>query len=188
MYRLFVALRPPAAIRMQLLSMMQGVAGARWQGDDQLHLTLKFIGEVDRHGAADIADALARVRFPAFTLALSGLGTFEAGGRAHSLWAGVQPHDRVASLHRSVDRACVQAGVAPESRAFVPHITLARTNRQTGPLGPFLESRGGLASAPFPVREFGLYESILGSEGAVYHLVERYRLDPPPPDQPSGPR
>src|SRR3546814_10503522 len=61
MHRLFVAIRPPAAIRKALLSIMGGVEGARWQSDDQLHLTLRFIGEVDRHRADDIAAALATV-------------------------------------------------------------------------------------------------------------------------------
>ncbi|WP_336965397.1 RNA 2',3'-cyclic phosphodiesterase [Sphingobium aquiterrae] len=176
MHRLFVAIRPPAAIRVQLLGLMQGVEGARWQGDDQLHLTLRFIGEVDRHRAADIADALARITSPMFTLALHGVGSFDQRGRVNALWAGVQPHDEVGRLHRSVDRACVNAGVAPDMRAYLPHITLARANRGTGPLDDFVAAHGGLSSPPFAVREFGLYESILGSEGAVYHLAERYRL------------
>ena len=51
MHRLFVALRPPAVVRQQLLAAMQGVPGARWQDDDQLHLTVRFVGDVDRHQA-----------------------------------------------------------------------------------------------------------------------------------------
>ena len=57
MHRLFVALRPPVPVRDHLLDLMHGVEGARWQSDDQLHLTLRFIGEVDRHQASDIAAA-----------------------------------------------------------------------------------------------------------------------------------
>jgi 2'-5' RNA ligase len=176
MHRLFVAIRPPAAIRAQLLALMQGVEGARWQSDDQLHLTLRFIGEVDRHRAADIADALARISCARFSIALSGVGSFEQRGRVNALWAGVAPHDEVSRLHRRVDRACVNAGVDPDQRAYLPHITLARANRGTGPLDMFVAAHGGLSSPPFEVREFGLYESTLGSEGAIYHLAERYLL------------
>ena len=60
MRRLFVAIRPPAPIRALLLDAMGGIGGARWQSDDQLHLTLRFIGEVDRHLAGDIHAALDR--------------------------------------------------------------------------------------------------------------------------------
>src|SRR5687768_8380838 len=63
MHRLFVGLRPPPAIRARLLALMGGVTGARWQDDSQLHLTLRFIGEVERPRAEDIATALSNVHF-----------------------------------------------------------------------------------------------------------------------------
>ena len=66
---------------------MGGIAGARWQDDDQLHLTLRFIGEVDRHVATDVAAALGSVRHPPFELAVSGVGTFDRKGRIDTLWA-----------------------------------------------------------------------------------------------------
>lgn len=176
MYRLFVALRPPAAIRAQLLALMGGIAGARWQDDDQLHLTLRFVGEVDRHVATDVAAALGSVRHPPFELAVSGVGTFDRKGRIDTLWAGVRPHDAVAALHRRIDQAMVRAGLEPEPRAFQPHITLARFTRGAGDLSGFATLHGGLSSEPFPVTHFGLYESTLGGEGARYELVERYAL------------
>lgn len=178
MHRLFVALRPPVQIRTQLLSMMQGVEGARWQSDDQIHLTLRFVGEVDRHLANDIAASLARIVASAPELALSGVGTFDRRGRVDTLWAGVTPAAPLAALHAKVDRACVSAGVAPDDRAYLPHITLARFNRAGAGLDAFLADHAGLASAPFTITEFGLYESILGRSGAVYHLAERYPLTP----------
>ena len=79
MHRLFVAVRPPEAIRALLLGAMGGISGARWQTDDQLHLTLRFIGEVDRHAAGDIVAALGGIRHPSLEIAISGLGTFERG-------------------------------------------------------------------------------------------------------------
>jgi len=154
---------------------MGGVPGARWQDDDQLHLTLRFIGEVDRHVAGDVAAALGSVRHPPFAIALSGIGTFDRKGRIDTLWAGVRPHDEVSALHRRIDQAMVRAGLEPEPRAFQPHITLARFAR-AGDLSGFATLHGRLSSDPFPVTHFGLYESTLGGEGARYELVERYAL------------
>jgi 2'-5' RNA ligase len=178
MHRLFVALRPPTTIRARLLDLMHGVERARWQDDSQIHLTLRFIGEVDRHMARDIAAALARVSATAPLIALSGIGTFDRRGRVDTLWAGVTPHAPLATLHARVDRACMLAGVAADDRAYLPHITLARLNRGSGPLDHFLSCHAGLASPPFAMAEFGLYESTLGREGPVYHLAERYPLTP----------
>lgn len=176
MHRLFVAIRPPAAIRAHLIDLMGGIAGARWQDDDQLHLTLRFIGEVDRHLAADVAAALGSVHQPPFEIALSGLGTFDRKGQIDTLWAGVTPHDALATLHKRIDQAFARIGIAPETRAYLPHITLARFGRVSGGIHAFAASHSGLSSAPFPVTHFGLFESTLGGEGARYELVERYGL------------
>ena len=118
MHRLFVAIRPPEAVRSQLLDLMEGVKGARWQDEDQLHLTLRFIGEVDRHLARDIAAALGSIHHPRFEIALSGLGTFERRGQPVTLWSGVSPHEPLKALHKKVDQAVLRAGVAPDRRAY----------------------------------------------------------------------
>ncbi|WP_303761303.1 RNA 2',3'-cyclic phosphodiesterase [Sphingobium yanoikuyae] len=183
MHRLFVAIRPPTTIRSQLLAQMAGVPGARWQDDGQLHLTLRFIGEVDRHRADDIADALAGVRFTPFAIALAGTGYFDRRGVVDTLWAGVQPRDPLAHLHAKVDRACTSTGIAPEARTYLPHITLARFSRHGGNIAPFLALHAGLVSPAFTVDEFSLYESRLGHAGSSYHIVETYRADGHP-----GPR
>lgn len=177
MHRLFVALRPPPAIRERLLDLMEGVAGARWQDDEQLHLTLRFIGEVEAPVADDVLAALRSVAHKPFALALNGVGSFGKGGRPHTLWAGVAPHDEVAHLHRKVDQAIVRAGLAPERRAFAPHITIARMARSAGPADAFLARHAGLASPPFPVSAFGLYESHMGRGGASYELIERFTME-----------
>lgn len=176
MHRLFVAIRPPFAIRRLLLAAMGGISGARWQTDDQLHLTLRFIGEVDRHRAHDIHAALGAVHHPPFPLALNGLGHFDRRGFPDAVWAGVTPHEQVKALHRKVDAALLRVGVPPDERAFLPHITLARLNRGAGPIGNLLEEAGGLASEPFTVDSFALFESDLTHEAAVYSAIERYPL------------
>ena len=87
------------------------------------------------------------------------------------------PQAPLAALHKKVDQALVRVGIAPDQRAYLPHITLARLNRSSGPVGNLIEGAGGLSSAPFAVTEFALFESSLTPEGAVYSLVERYPLD-----------
>ncbi|RYY47700.1 MAG: RNA 2',3'-cyclic phosphodiesterase [Sphingomonadales bacterium] len=176
MHRLFVAFALPPAIRRQLLASSGGIPGARWQSDDQLHLTLRFIGEVDRHAAEDAALALAAIRYPQISIALSGVGQFESRGRPNAVWAGVTPHDALIGLHKKVDQALIRAGQPPEARAYLPHVTLARMNAASGAADKFLAQHAALASAPFVLTHFHLYESHLGRDGASYEAVERYAL------------
>ena len=91
MHRLFVAIRPPTPIRERLIASMGGISGARWQSDEQLHLTLRFIGEVDRHRADDIHAALGGIHQSPFELALNGIGVFDRRDRPE---ASVRPSGR----------------------------------------------------------------------------------------------
>lgn len=174
MHRLFVAIRPPLAVRTRLLGLMSGVPGARWQDDDQLHLTLRFIGEVDRHKANDIADALAAIRFSSFDVTPTGVGSFRRSTHVDTLWAGVQPRDPLAHLHAKVDRACIRAGATADDRTYLPHITLARLGRSAGPVDSWLADHAGLCETPFTVDAFHLFESRLGRTGALYEAIARY--------------
>lgn len=179
MHRLFVALRPPPAIRALLIAAMGGVPGARWQTDEQLHLTLRYIGEVDGPRADDIAMALAAIHAPAPEIAINGVGAFDRQGRIDALWAGVTPHDALAALHRKLDQALVRIGLAPERRAFLPHVTLARMSRGAGS-GPdpirWQADHAALSSGPFRPEHLILYESHLGRERAEYEPVARWPL------------
>ena len=175
MHRLFVALRPPEDVLDLLIDAMEG-ADLRWQDEDQLHLTLRFIGEVDRHLADDIHAALGAIHQAPFEIALNGIGAFGRRGQADAVWAGVAPHEPLKALHNKVDAALTRVGVPPDQRAFLPHVTLARLKRTSGPVGNLLEQSGGLTSPPFPVADFALFESALTPEGAVYSVVERYPL------------
>lgn len=176
MHRLFVAIRPPEHVRDLLIDAMDDSAEFRWQTDDQLHLTLRFIGEVARPLAEDIAGALSHVRAPAFELRITGTGRFEQRSRG-ALWAGVEPRDPVAALAAKIERMCIAAGLEPEHRAFHPHITLARWNgRRDREVARFLDRTRGLASEPFAVTEFTLFESRLSRHGAHYEAVTNYAL------------
>lgn len=174
--RLFVAIRLPPPVRRLLAARMGGIGGARWQDEEQLHLTLRFIGEVDRHGARDVHAALGAVHHPPFTIALDGFGTFERRGRIETIWAGVTPHAPLGTLHNKIDRAVARAGIAPDRRAFMPHVTLARLGRAAGDPRAFLKQAGGLSSPLFTVDGFALHESVLTPGGAIHSVLERYAL------------
>lgn len=178
-YRLFTAIRPPAATRQALLAIMGGVERARWQSDEQLHLTLRFIGEVDGRTAEEVAAALSRIRHPAFDLTFEGVGLFDRRGRLESLWAGVKPSPALAALHKKIDRALIGLGLAPEGRDYKPHVTLARFGRAGGNADAFLAANGGLTLPAFAVREFALFESHLGRDGARYRECATYPLAKP---------
>lgn len=176
MHRLFVALRPPPPMRTYLLNRMGGMPGARWQTDEQLHLTLRFIGEVDRPQAEDIAAALGTITQPRPTIALQGTGVFDRKGKAHTLWAGVTRDDGLITLYQRINRALAGASAPPDDRAFTPHITLARLNSAAATVEPFLARTADLSSPPVTLDAFLLYESTLGHSGPVYEAVARYPL------------
>jgi RNA 2',3'-cyclic 3'-phosphodiesterase len=176
MHRLFIGIEPPDAIKSTLLAMQGGISGARWQTEDQMHITLRFIGEVDRHVANDIATTLAHVQHPTFNVQLSGVGTFDRRGSIHTLYAGITPPEPLHILHKKVDHLLVLFGMHADSRAFVPHLTLARLNQSSGTLAHFLIDHGKLSSTPFMVHDICLYESILTRDGAHYTIIKRYPL------------
>src|SRR5207248_3001667 len=176
MHRLFVAIRPPEHIRDLLIDAMDDGADFRWQDEEQLHLTLRFVGEVERPVADDLAAALGRVSAARFEARINGVGRFEQRSSG-ALWAGVEPKEPLAALAAKVERACVAVGLEPEHRAYHPHITLARwKGRRTREVQSFVERHSGLASEPWQVDHFILFESRLSRHGAHYEEVASYPL------------
>ena len=175
-HRLFVAIRPPAAVRDLLIDHMEGLEGANWQDEDQLHLTLRYCGECEASQVDDLAAALGTVCGSPFDCRVRDAGYFEKRGRAHTLWAGVEHAPELLRLQKNVERACQRAGLAPETRKFAPHVTIARLNASTAPLGPWPAAHGDLSAPPFLATEFILYESHLGDSGSLYEPITRYTL------------
>ena len=177
MHRLFVAIRPSEEVRDLLIDAMDDSPALRWVADENLHLTLRFIGEVERPLAEDLARQLQLIRADRFVLRVTGVGRFDQrnGG---AVWAGVEPKPTVTSLAAKIDRACQSAGLEPEHRAFHPHITLARFGRGSkDAVDPFLQRNAALSSEPFAVTGFTLFESRLSRHGAHYEAVAEYPLD-----------
>lgn len=175
--RLFVGLDLPEDLRLTLGLLRAGINGARWVPPENFHITLRFIGEADRHQAADLDDALADIDVPAFDLAFHGVGSFASRGRLRAIWAGLESSGALVHLHDKVERASVRAGFAEEQRKFKPHVTLARLKGTPEFAAQrFLEDHAGFTTRPFTVDRFVLFESTLGGEGAHYTPVCRYPL------------
>src|SRR5690348_504538 len=173
MLRLFVGIELPAALRLRLSLLCTGLPGARWVDPGNYHLTLRFIGEVDEGLASDIDAALAQIRAPRFDLALAGIGHF--GDRM--LWAGVDKSPPLVHLRDKVERALVRLGLAPETRRYAPHVTLARLrNASTVKLQSFIAEHALFRSDPFKVEQFNLIASYLTKSGAIYEDQADYAL------------
>lgn len=182
MIRLFVALSLPE-IAMDALSQLQsGVDGARWVPPENFHLTLQFIGEVDRHGLADAHSALTSVFAPSFPMTLSGCGFF-GDVKPRALWAGVAASPPLIHLQSKVATALARAGFSGEKRKFAPHVTLAYLNGASQvAAAAYCAGHGLFSFGPFPVADFHLFESHTGGEASHYEILETFhleRLQPP---------
>jgi len=176
MIRLFAAIALPDIVAEGLAAIQAGVPGARWQTREQLHLTLRFIGEVDGRDATAVDDALTLIDAPRFRLALKGVGEF-GGKNPHALWAGVRDKDEVMFLQRKIETALQRAGLPPEQRKYQPHVTLARLKgTPKGRVMDYLTDHALYASAPFDVEGFILYSSVLTPNGSLYRAERAYRL------------
>lgn len=180
MIRLFVGLDLPEALRGRCALLSGGVPGARWISPENLHLTLRFIGEVDHALADDIAAALDAIDAPAFDLTLSGFGHFERGRELGAVYAAVLPNPALCHLQAKIESALVRVGLPPEGRKFTPHVSLARL-RDTAPerLAALLGSHGLFRAGPAPIRSFQLFSSTLGRSGSVYRIEADYPLSEP---------
>ncbi len=175
--RLFVAVPLPAIVRDRLAMLRFGLPGARWSEPQNMHVTLRFIGEVDRAMAEDIAGALHDIEAPAFELAFNELGHFARGRDVHTVWAGLQRSDALTYLHDKIESAVVRLGHAPEPRKFKPHVTIARLkNTPLSRIGTWLESYGALSTPAFDIDRFTLFESFKKTQGPHYEALVDYPL------------
>lgn len=185
--RLFVAISLPEDQRMRLASLANGLPGARWIVEDNLHLTLRFLGELDGAEASDLDEALAGIRMPAFEIGIRGINHFGDGRNLRALWAGVEPNSELNRLHDKIEQAVIRSGLPAERRKFIPHVTLARFKSNPGPrLQEFLSCHALLRLPPFWVEGFTLFSSHLARECAIYRAEADYELERAPLAAPSG--
>jgi RNA 2',3'-cyclic 3'-phosphodiesterase len=177
MIRLFVGIALPPELRLRLSLLQAGVPGANWVDPGNLHLTLRFIGEVDEGLASDIDAALERVKAPRFEITLEGAGHFGGGEAPRTLWVGVARNPALLHLRDKVESALVRAGLPAEGRRFAPHVTLARLKRaDLGQLQGFLQAHALFRAEPFAVARFSLIASYPTKSGSIYEDQADYPL------------
>jgi 2'-5' RNA ligase len=176
MPRLFTAIEIPEAMRMRLSLLRAPIEGAKWVQPEDMHITLRFVGDIEARVADELADLLAEVRVAPFSLAIAGTGAY--GGRdPRVLWAGAQAGPELDALYRANERAARAAGLDPDPRDFQPHVTLARMRRvRQGTVARFLAEHGDLRLEPFQVTRFVLLSARPGSGGPPYAVEAAYPL------------
>ena len=177
MLRLFVGIGFPPELKLRLSLLCSGMPGAKWVDPGNFHLTLRFIGETGEAVAADIDDALARLRARRFPLQLAGTGVFGSGDKPRSLWVGVERSPDLVALRDKIEQALVRMGLAPEPRKFSPHVTLARLHKPAlDKLSGFLAVHAQFRAAPLPVERFSLIASFQTKAGSIYEDQADYPL------------
>lgn len=168
--RLFVALELLESAKAALATCCSGLKDVRWIQPSNMHLTLKFIGEVEAAQAEKIKQALGAVRAAPFAFSLSGVGHFPPRGKPRVLWAGVKAPPALATLAGAVEAALIPFGLPRDEHAFSPHITLARLKYPPSAeaLRGWLEGHADFKTEPLTVNGFVLFSSTLTSAGAVY--------------------
>lgn len=175
--RLFVALPLPDHVRRQLGLLCAGLPGARWVPPENLHITLRFLGELSGGEMDDVDAALAGISAPRFSLSLAGVGAFGSGSRVRAVWAGAVREPAILHLRDKIESAVVRAGLEPEGQKYQPHVTLTRPKGTPVPkLQEFLASHSLFRSEPWDVTYFSLYSSFLAHENAIYREERRYEL------------
>lgn len=177
MKRIFIALPLPQPIRHILHAMGRSVQGARAVPEEQIHLTLRFVGDVDGTTFLDIEEKLHTLSGKNFPLLIRGVGHFPPRGKPRIIWAGVESSDELLRLKRKVDNQLIECGIPADSRKYSPHITLARLKTTTSKrVTEFLAGNSFLQFDQLLIEEFHLYSSHLSHKGAVHTLERSYSL------------
>ncbi len=177
MIRLFAAVAVPDEITDSLARRQTGLEGAQWRTAEQMHLTLRFFGEIREDLARDLDSELAAVGGGAFDMVLEGVGAFGEGADIKAIWAGVADSAPLRRLAKACETAARRAGLKPETRNFRPHVTLAYLKRpEPDRVAAWIQANNLLKSPPIRVDRFGLYSSFLASDGAQYRLEAEYAL------------
>jgi RNA 2',3'-cyclic 3'-phosphodiesterase len=171
--RFFVGLELSPAIKAALFGLDPHLLGLRWLPEEQLHLTLSFLGQVEAVAEDRLRQALGEVRVPPFFLPLRGVGVFDSGGRPLVVWVGVgKGHPHLFALHSRIQDAVLRVGLEPDLKPFHPHVTVGRAkgiSRQV--LQPFLRSHAETEFGFVRIDGFSLYSSVRAASGAT-HRVE----------------
>ena len=185
--RAFLAIELTAEVRQRLESEQRRLgkvlSGVRWVREENMHLTLLFLGELADHRVRSLCQSVGQLcqRVPPGTLGIADLGCFPQRGPAKTLWVGAADRDGTLTLlHEGLVDAARGLGLAVEARAFAGHLTLGRSKRGIGRRRVLeaLENRGRVELGTMKVGSCVLFQSFLEAGGPRYEAVQRWRLGP----------
>ena len=186
--RLFLAVALPERVRERLAAYVRPAAKradrVRWAPSENLHVTLKFLGETNAENKAAVLDAMARVvaKTATFAVSVSGLRVVRRRRRPHMVWGLVADGDgRLRRLHGRTERLLAQSGLPRDGRSFSPHITLARVRQGIAPwetelLEDWAAAHDDFDAMPFTVDQVTLMRSDLGTGAPVYTVCRKFPL------------
>lgn len=192
--RLFVAVEIPSGVKEEVGrfgAYLRGrIDGFRWVSPDRFHLTLRFLGEVDRGRIPMLREELARAagKVEPFDFHLEGAGAFPSADRPRVIWVGVgQGKEQLIRLAGEIEETVRRAGFAPENRPFTPHLTLARARERSGgaSIQNALQPEGDRYFGQVSCGQVVLMSSLLGRGGPTYTALDSLHLGQivPPRDQ-----
>ncbi len=189
--RCFIAMELPQAVRNRLRVLIERMkplcSSVKWVGAENLHLTLKFLGEVRDESLPEVEKAIieAAASHPAIGLQALGLGVFPNPNWPKVVWAGlVEPEggDKLQSFQKGMEEALEPLGFNPEKRKFTPHLTIGRINARRGKPLPLerlmreVQARKMEDFGSFKAREIVLFKSDLKPSGAVHTVLSKNPL------------
>ena len=184
-YRTFIAIELPHALRAKLIEHVVRLrrelpdARATWSREHNLHLTLKFLGNVSVSEIPKLSEAVERAvnGVRPFELTVAGCGLFPPKGRPNVLWIGIEGGSALTLLYRQIEDECAHAGFTREPRSFHPHLTIARL-RKHGSERRLAEAHQklGFPSETFSVSEVVVFKSELLREGSKHTPISRHAL------------
>jgi 2'-5' RNA ligase len=183
--RCFLAIELPRETRDRLAALQRRLSvldrDVRWTKVDQIHLTVKFLGEVPDADVGQMCSSAATVArdYPPFDIQVSGTGCFPPRGPARIVWAGLaslpQP---LIDCHKAFERAFAELGIPPETRPFHPHLTIGRVRDPRGShkIRPVLEPESQFDGGHFIVEELVMFQSVLHPSGPTYTVLSHAAL------------
>ncbi len=175
--RVFVGIDLPKEVKDYLFELEgklnKGYAKMRWTIKKNLHLTCKFIGEVEEDKITEIKEKLSKIEVEPIKVKLSKLGWFPGGSQVRVIWVGVEPEDKINELQQKVDTELLD--LYPSDQKFVSHLTLGRV-KFVKKKKEFLDMLKEVKIEPlkFEINGFTLYKSTLMSDGPRYEVLESF--------------